>query len=217
MPLISAIGVSLVLQDLSRLFMTSVPTSEPLGFNARYQAPDYGPPIRLFEMPVGERTIPVVLSPKDLIFIIVAVLMLIALNYLVNATRLGKAIRATAQDMPTASLMGINVNQVIAATFFVGGALAGAAGTVWGLYINSGRFLMGFEAGLMAFTSAVLGGIGNIRGAVVGSFVIGMIRAMSDLYLSAEWTRVIIFGMLILILVFRPAGILGSTQATEKV
>jgi branched-chain amino acid transport system permease protein len=114
-------------------------------------------------------------------------------------------------------MMGINVNRVIATTFFIGGALAGSAGTVWGLYINSGRFLMGFEAGLMAFTSAVLGGIGNIRGAVVGAFIIGMMKAMSDGYVGGEWTRIMIFGTLILLLVIRPSGILGSTQGIEKV
>ena len=114
-------------------------------------------------------------------------------------------------------MVGINVDRVIATTFFVGGSLAGAAGLVWGLYINSGRFLMGFEAGLLAFTSAVLGGVGNIRGAVLGGFTIGMIKAMSDLYIGGEWTRVVIFSVLILLLVFRPSGILGSTQSIQKV
>jgi branched-chain amino acid transport system permease protein len=130
---------------------------------------------------------------------------------------MGKAMRACAQDREAAAMMGINVNRVIATTFFIGGALAGAAGTVWGLYINSGRFLMGFEAGLMAFTAAVLGGIGNIRGAVVGAFIIGMLKAMSDGYVGGEWTRIVIFGTLILLLVFRPSGLLGSTQSIEKV
>jgi branched-chain amino acid transport system permease protein len=114
-------------------------------------------------------------------------------------------------------MMGINANRVIAMTFFIGGALAGAAGLVWGLYLNTGRFLMGFEAGLIAFTSAVLGGIGNIRGAVLGAFIIGMLESLSDGYIGSEWTRVVIFGILILLLVFRPSGILGSTQSVEKV
>jgi branched-chain amino acid transport system permease protein len=142
---------------------------------------------------------------------------MIGLALLVDRTKMGKAMRACAQDREAAAVMGINVNRVIATTFFIGGALAGAAGIVWGLYINSGRFLMGFEAGLMAFTAAVLGGIGNIRGAVVGAFIIGMMKAMSDGYVGGEWTRILIFSTLILLLVIRPSGILGSTQGIEKV
>jgi branched-chain amino acid transport system permease protein len=142
---------------------------------------------------------------------------MIALTLFIDRTRMGKAMRACAQDKEAAAMMGINVNRVIATTFFIGGGLAGAAGTVWGLYINSGRFDMGFQAGLIAFTSAVLGGIGNIRGAVVGAFIIGMLKSMSDAYVGGEWTRIVIFGTLILLLVFRPAGILGSTQTVDKV
>jgi branched-chain amino acid transport system permease protein len=223
-PLISAIGVSLVLQDLTRLFMTNAPTSEPLGFNARYQSPDYGPPLRLFEMQVGERTIPVILSPKDLIFIIVAVLMLIALNYLVNATRLGKAIRATAQDMPTASLMGINVNRIIALTFLIGGALGGAAGALFGLRVGAVNPYMGLIPGLKAFTAAVLGGIGNITGAMVGGIVLGFLEAFVAIYLSlftagalsgAAYADIAAFSILILILIFRPSGLLGEATAQK--
>jgi branched-chain amino acid transport system permease protein len=223
-PLISAIGVSLVLQDLTRLFMTNFPGGEPLGFNARYQAPDYGPPLRLFEMPVGERTIPVILSPKDLIFIIVAVLMLIGLNYLVNATKLGKAIRATAQDMPTASLMGINVNRIIALTFLIGGALGGAAGALFGLRVGAVNPYMGLIPGLKAFTAAVLGGIGNITGAMVGGVVLGFLEAFVAIYLSlftagalsgAAYADIAAFSILILILIFRPEGLLGEATAQK--
>jgi len=101
-------------------------------------------------------------------------------------------------------------------TFFIGGALAGAAGMVVGLFLNTGRYLMGFEAGLFAFTAAGLGGIGNIRGALVGGFAIGMIRVYSDTYLAAEWTRSVIFAVLILVLVFFPSGLVGSTTTVEK-
>jgi amino acid/amide ABC transporter membrane protein 1, HAAT family (TC 3.A.1.4.-) len=133
-PLISAIGVSLLLQDLVRLIVTNIPG---LGFNARFDSPNMGAPIRLFDMPVGERLIPVTINPKALIFIIAALLMLVGLNYIVNITRLGKAIRSVAQDAPTASLMGVNVNQIIALTFLIGGSLGGAAGVLFGLTIGT--------------------------------------------------------------------------------
>jgi len=115
-----------------------------------------------------------------------------------------------AQDREAAALMGIDIERVIMSTFFVGGALAGAAGMVVGLYLNTGRYLMGFDAGIMAFTSAVLGGIGNIAGAMLGGYVIGFLGAFSDQYLSSEWTRALIFSILILVLVFRPSGLLGE-------
>ncbi len=220
-PLISAIGVSLVLQDLVRLIMTNT----PLGFNARFNAPDFGTPIRLFEMNLGERPVPVILPPKALIFIVASVLMLIALNYLVNATRLGKAIRATAQDMPTASLMGINVNQIVALTFLIGGALGGAAGALFGLNVGTVNPYMGFIPGLKAFTAAVLGGIGNITGAMVGGVVLGFLEAFVASYLSlftngafsgAAYADIAAFSILILILIFRPSGLLGEAT-TQKV
>jgi branched-chain amino acid transport system permease protein len=123
--------------------------------------------------------------------------------------------RATAQDREAAALMGINVEKVIRNTFFIGGALAGAAGMVVGIYLNTGRYLMGFDAGLLAFTSAVLGGIGNIGGAVLGGYVIGFLNATSDQYLSSEWTRALVFTTLILVLVFKPSGLLGE-RTPEK-
>jgi branched-chain amino acid transport system permease protein len=224
-PLISALGVSLILQDVARLFMTTTPPSNPLGFNARYQSPDFGPPIKFFDMPLGERTIPVQISPRDLVFITAAVLMLIALNYLVNATRLGKAIRATAQDMPTASLMGINVNRIITLTFLIGGALGGAAGALFGLRVGTVNPYMGLIPGLKAFTAAVLGGIGNITGAMVGGIVLGFLEAFVAIYLSlftggalsgAAYADIAAFSILILILIFRPSGLLGEST-TQKV
>ena len=220
-PLISAIGMSLVLQDLVRL----IATSTPLGFNARFEAPDFGQAIRLAEIPLGERSMPVMISPKAIIFITVAVLMLIALNYLVNATRLGKAIRATAQDMSTASLMGVNVNQIIALTFLIGGALGGAAGVLFGLNIGTVNPYMGFIPGIKAFTAAVLGGIGNITGAMVGGIVLGFLEAFVSSYLSmftggkfsgASYADIAAFSILILILIFRPSGLLGEA-VTQKV
>ena len=224
-PLISAIGVSLVLQDVARLFMTNTPAGEPLGFNARYNTPDFGPVITLFQMPLGERPIPVVLSPKDLVFVIVATLMLVLLNYIVNATKLGKAIRATAQDMATASLMGINVNRIIALTFLIGGALGGAAGALFGLRVGAVNPYLGLIPGLKAFTAAVLGGIGNITGAMVGGIVLGFLEAFVAAYLSlftdgafsgAAYADIAAFSILILILIFRPSGLLGEST-TQKV
>jgi branched-chain amino acid transport system permease protein len=220
-PLISAIGVSLVLQDVTRLIMTST----PLGFNARFNTPDFGPPIRLFEMNLGERPVPVIISPKALIFVSAAVVMLVVLNYLVNATRLGKAIRATAQDRSTASLMGINVNQIISLTFLIGGALGGAAGALFGMYVGTVNPYMGFIPGLKAFTAAVLGGIGNITGALVGGIVLGFLEAFVASYLSlftggafsgAAYADIAAFSILILILIFRPSGLLGEAT-TQKV
>ena len=220
-PLISAIGMSLVLQDLVRL----IATSTPLGFNARFETPDFGQAIKLAEIPLGERSMPVMISPKAIIFITVAVLMLIALNYLVNATRLGKAIRATAQDMSTASLMGVNVNQIIALTFLIGGALGGAAGVLFGLNIGTVNPYMGFIPGIKAFTAAVLGGIGNITGAMVGGIVLGFLEAFVSSYLSmftggkfsgASYADIAAFSILILILIFRPSGLLGEA-VTQKV
>ncbi len=224
-PLISAIGVSLILQDVARLFMTNVPGSEPLGFNARYNTADFGPVITLFTMPLGERDIPVILSPKDLVFIIVAVFMLVGLNYIVNATKLGKAIRATAQDMSTASLMGIDVNRIIALTFLIGGALGGAAGALFGLRVGAVNPYLGLIPGLKAFTAAVLGGIGNITGAMVGGIVLGFLEAFVAAYLSlftsgafsgAAYADIAAFSILILILIFRPSGLLGEAT-TQKV
>ena len=214
-PLISAIGVSLLIQDAVRL----IATNTPLGFNARFESPNLGKPFALAEIPVDDRSIKILLNPKALVFIIAALLMLIALNYLVNATRLGKAIRAVAQDRPTASLMGINVNQIISMTFLIGGALGGAAGVLFGLNFGTINPYVGFIPGLKAFTAAVLGGIGNITGAMVGGIVLGFLEAFVASYLSlftsgqfsgASYADIAAFSILILILIFRPAGLLGE-------
>ncbi|EFO81472.1 inner-membrane translocator [Oscillochloris trichoides DG-6] len=220
-PLISAIGMSLVLQDVVRL----IATSSPLGFNARFETPNFGKPFQIASIPLGERAIPVQISPKAVIFIVAAMLMLLALNYLVNATRLGKAIRAVAQDRATASLMGINVNQIISLTFLIGGALGGAAGVLFGMNIGTVNPYMGFIPGLKAFTAAVLGGIGNITGAMVGGIVLGFLEAFVASYLSlftggafsgASYADIAAFSILILILIFRPEGLLGEST-TQKV
>lgn len=205
-PLLTAVGASFALEAIFAIWQ---------GAN-QVTYPRYFPQINILKDVFGLDTF-IFFTTKDVFLLSVTIPLMIGLTLFVDRTRIGKAMRACAQDREAAAMMGINVNQMIAVTFFVGGALAGAAGLVWGLYINSGRFIMGFEAGLMAFTSAVLGGIGNIRGAVIGAFIIGMLKALSDGYIGSEWTRVVIFGILILLLVFRPSGILGSTQSIEKV
>jgi branched-chain amino acid transport system permease protein len=205
-PLLTAVGVSFMLEAIYAIWQGATQIAYP----------SYFPKVNILRDVFHVDSF-IIFTTKDVFLFAVTIPLVIGLTLFIDRTKIGKAMRACAQDREAAAMMGINVNRIIATTFFVGGALAGGAGVVWGLYINSGRFLMGFEAGLIAFTSAVLGGIGNIRGAVVGAFVIGMIKSMSDGYIGAEWTRVIIFAILILLLVFRPSGILGSTQGIEKV
>jgi branched-chain amino acid transport system permease protein len=153
---------------------------------------------------------PIFFTVKDVLVIALAIPLMVGLNLFVTRTRLGKAMRATAQDREAAALMGININQTIALTFLIGGALAGAAGLIYGLYNNSAWFFQGFRGGLMAFTAAVLGGIGNIYGAALGGLMIGVVAAASDFLFDPRWTQAVVFGMLILILVFRPTGLLGE-------
>jgi branched-chain amino acid transport system permease protein len=132
------------------------------------------------------------------------------LAWFIARTRMGRAMRATAQDPEAARLMGINVNTTIALTFGLGGMLAGAAGLVYALYQTTIWYFQGFEAGLIAFTAAVMGGIGNVRGAVLGGLIIGIIQALSDARLGPEWTEAVVFGYLIMIMVLRPRGLLGE-------
>jgi len=219
-PLISAIGVSLVLQDLVRMF------AGPQRFYLTY--PDIGLSQRFqfFQTTTASGVkVNVSIDAKSLTFIVVALLMLMVLNYLVNVTKLGKAIRAVAQDRPTASLMGINVNRIIAITFLIGGALGGAAGVLFGIKVNTVNPYIGFLPGLKAFTAAVLGGIGNITGAMVGGIVLGFLESFVAGYLSlftrgnfggADYASVAAFLILIAILIFRPSGLLGEAT-TQKV
>ena len=133
------------------------------------------------------------------------------LAWFINSTRLGRAMRATAQDPEAARLMGIDVNQTISLTFLIGGMLAGAAGLVYALYQTSIWYFQGFQAGLIAFTAAVMGGIGNVRGAVLGGLIIGVIQSFADSRMSGgEWTEAVVFAYLILIMVLRPRGLLGE-------
>jgi branched-subunit amino acid ABC-type transport system permease component len=152
---------------------------------------------------------------KNLMVIVIASVLMLALNWFVTSTRLGKAMRATAQNRAAAQIMGINIDNIISLTFVIGGALAGAAGMMSGIYNGTVVFTMGFTAGLRSFTAAVLGGIGNIRGAALGGFLIGIVAAFSDQFLSVRWTNAWVFLILVLVLIFRPTGLLGS-EGGEK-
>jgi branched-chain amino acid transport system permease protein len=199
-PLISAIGMSFVLQNVALLIFGPANKS----VNAIL------PQVNVLSV-FGITGITI--SAEQVFVAIVTIPLLIALTWFVNKTRQGRAMRATAQDPDTAGLMGVNVDRTIAITFLIGGALAGAAGVVQILYNNTTVWNLGFRFGLNAFTSAVLGGIGNLQGAVLGAIVLGLINAFSDRYLAANWTNAIVFGVLIGILVFRPTGLLGQQLA----
>jgi branched-chain amino acid transport system permease protein len=157
-------------------------------------------------------------SVKSLVVIVASLLMLWGLYTLVNRTKVGKAIRAVAEDQATAGLMGINVNRIISLTFLIGGAMGGAAGVLFGIQYGLVNPYSGFIPGLKAFTAAVLGGIGNIPGAMLGGLVLGLLEAFAASYLSlltggafgAEYKDIFAFSILILILVFRPKGLLGE-------
>jgi branched-chain amino acid transport system permease protein len=199
-PLISAIGVSFVLQNIANL--VAGPANKSID--------NLFPTTNLLSA-FGITTIAVTF--QQAFVAMVTIPLLIALTWFVDKTRQGRAMRATAQDPDTAGLMGVDVNRTIALTFLIGGALAGAAGVVQILYNNVTVYNLGFRFGLNAFTSAVLGGIGNLSGAVVGALVLGQINAFSDRYLSANWTNAIVFGVLIAVLVFKPTGLLGQQLA----
>jgi branched-chain amino acid transport system permease protein len=216
-PLISAVGVSFFLQDAVRLF-------ESFHRNAFYLT---FPVIPAFDRRIIFGAIPtatggmidVGISVKVIIFIVAAILILIGLNYLVNATKLGMSIRAVAQDRPTAGLMGINVNRVIALTFLIGGSLGGAAGVLAGIKAGTIDPFFGFIPGIKAFTAAVLGGIGNLTGAVLGGITLGLLEAFVASYLTlftrgalpgADYAAITAFLILIGILIFKPSGLLGE-------
>ena len=141
---------------------------------------------------------------------ILTISLIVGLQLFINRTSLGRAMRSTAQDREAAALMGVDINRTIAATFFIGSALAGAAGLVHGLYFGSIIFNLGFFAGLKAFTAAVLGGIGNTTGAALGGFLIGFVEVGAAAAGYARWSEALIFAVLVIVLVFRPTGLLGQ-------
>ena len=147
---------------------------------------------------------------------IIALILMIGLYFFVQRSRVGKAMRATAQDPEAARMMGVEVDKVIVMAFFLGSALAGAGGLIFGLYYNFTSFIIGFTAGLRAFTAAVLGGIGNVPGAMVGGVLIGLIEAMGGQFIATAWTDVIIFSILVLVLVFMPTGLFGRVAPNKS-
>jgi len=199
-PLITAIGVSFILQNVGLI----------LG-GAYQRTVDSVFPTDNLLAPFGITNI--VLTASQVLVAVVTIPILVALSWFVGKTRQGRAMRATAQDPDTAGLMGVDVNRTIAITFIIGGALAGAAGLVQILYNNYTVYTLGVRFGLNSFTAAVLGGIGNLQGAVLGALVIGEINAISDRYVSPNWTQAIVFGILIAVLVFKPTGLLGQQLA----
>jgi branched-chain amino acid transport system permease protein len=204
-PLITAIGVSFMLENLALIWKGPAPIAYP----------DLFPSVDILREWIGVDSL-IFLTTKDLLVVGATIPLMIGLQYFVTRTRWGKAMRATAQDAETALAMGIDVEKTILLTFFIGGALAGAAGIIQGMYYNIGMWWMGYQAGLRAFTAAVLGGIGNMPGAALGGLAIGFLSAWSDQYISARWTNAIVFSILILVLVFRPQGLLGE-RAPDKV
>jgi len=146
-----------------------------------------------------------------------ALVMLVVLNRFVSGTRLGRGIRAVAQDPETASLMGVNIDQVVTLTFLLGGLMAGAAGLLWVVYYENTYYFVGFVPGIKAFTSAVLGGIGNLRGALLGGLSLGLIENYGGAVFGTGWKDVIAFTVLVLVLMFRPQGILGEALGRARV
>jgi branched-chain amino acid transport system permease protein len=198
-PLITAIAMSFILQNVG----------------IAWKGPNY------VSLPVGILPHGTILTIgdnayhwDDLIVVLLTVPVLLVLIWLVQYTRQGKAMRATAQDREAAAMMGINVDRTISFTFLIAGGLAGAAGLIYAVYFTSVRFDQGFQLGLFAFTAAVLGGIGNLPGAVLGALFIGLIQSFNNTLSwhapGSDWTQSIVFSILILILVFRPEGILGE-------
>jgi branched-chain amino acid transport system permease protein len=158
----------------------------------------------------------VVIELRELLIWGVALLLMAALHLFVTRSRLGKAMRATAQDSEAALMMGVDVDGAIVAAFFLGSALAGAAALIFGLYYNFTSFLIGYTAGLRAFTAAVLGGIGSVAGAMVGGLVIGLIESLGGQLIAVRWTDVIIFSILVIVLVFFPSGLFGRAAPTKS-
>jgi len=195
-PLITAIGMSFILENIMQLWRGP----SPIPFPQVVPNPSFA---------LGG----VEISAKQIFVVLLAIAMMVALQLFIYNTKIGKAMRATAQDRDAAQLMGININTTIAVTFLIGSALAGAAGFVSGMYYGTTWFFNGFEAGLKAFTAAVLGGIGNVAGAMLGGFTIGLIEAMATQYVpqGAQWSNVVVFSVLVLVLIFRPSGLLGES------
>jgi branched-chain amino acid transport system permease protein len=193
--LITAVGFSFILQNVGLLWQGGSPQGVPDLINES-------------KVVFNISGVPIVRG--YILAIVVMIPLVLGLTWFISKSRAGRAMRATAQDPEAARLMGINVNQTISLTFLLGGMLAGAAGLVYALYETNIWYFQGFRAGLIAFTAAVMGGIGNVRGAVLGGLIIGVIQALSDSRLGPQWTEAVVFGYLIMIMILRPRGLLGE-------
>jgi branched-chain amino acid transport system permease protein len=194
-PLITAVGFSFILQNVGLLWRGGSQQGIDDLINSQHDL------FTLFGVTVEN---------SDVLAVAVTIPLLILMTSFIGRSRLGKAMRATAQDPEAARLMGINVDTTISLTFLLGGMLAGAAGLIYALYQTTIWYFQGFTGGLVAFTAAVMGGIGNLRGAVLGGLIIGCIQQISDNRIGSEWTPAIVFAYLILIMVFKPSGLLGE-------
>jgi branched-chain amino acid transport system permease protein len=198
--LITAIGISLFLQEL---------------FAARYGRDQLGYPRVLQKRQLFELGGANVRTDKVLI-LVASLLLMIGLDRFIARSRLGRGIRATAQDAETAALMGVNIDRVVMLTFFLGGLLAGAAGMLYGVFFETVKYDIGFLPGIKAFTAAVLGGIGNVRGALVGGLSLGLLEQWGATVLGGQWKDVFAFAVLVLVLMFRPTGLLGEALGRTR-
>jgi branched-chain amino acid transport system permease protein len=198
-PLISAIGVSIFLQNMIMLTVGAQSKTYPEKL-----------PVIQFEL------FSVQISSLQIFIFSLSILLMIILNIFISKTKIGKAMRAVAENHIVAQLMGINVNTIISLVFLIGGGLGGIAGVLNGLYYGSIKYNMGFLPGIKAFTAAVLGGIGNIKGAMAGGLILGIVETLAAGYISSENKDIIVFVILILVLLFKPAGIFGK-EVTEKI
>ena len=198
--LITAIGISLVIQEFLAL---------------RYGRAQIRPERVLEKNTIFTFQDAQIRTDKVLVFV-AAIVLMVLLDQFVNRSRLGRGIRATAQDAETAQLMGVNIDRVVALTFLLGGILAGAAGFLFATFFEAARFNIGFLPGIKAFTAAVLGGIGNIRGALLGGLVLGLLEAYGASVFGGEWKDVFAFVVLVAVLMFRPTGLLGETLGRAR-
>ncbi len=204
-PLISAIGVSFIYINIGLFWRGPAPVLYP----------DILPRFDFLAGIVGPQSL-IRFGVRDLFVVGLAVPLMLGLAWVIKNTTMGKAMRAVAQDREMAVQLGIDVDRIISFTFLLGGMLAGAAALMYGLYNNNTNFVLGFTAGLKAFTAAVLGGVGNVTGAALGGFLLGVLGSLTVTYVGAGWENVGVFGILVLVLVFRPTGLLGEETPEGK-
>ena len=208
-PLISAIGASIFLENAAQLLFGTQ--------RRQYANPDILTRGNGWNLPIGGTT--VILPYTGVLTVVLSILLMLGLYILVMRTRLGRSMRAVAENKPVAALMGIDVDGVISRTFVISGALAGAAGVMWGIHLGLVYYYVGFLPGIKAFTAAVLGGIGSVPGAMLGGLFLGLVESLGPgvLGMSFQLKDVIAFGILVLVLIFRPTGIVGEVLTEEKV